>query len=326
MKKEQSNRSTGNAMKGKFINPFPQYYEPPLSTMLKLIKDVMLFNLKTELAPLPLARSDTELLRRNRSEKTVTWVGHSTLLVQLDGKNILTDPIWSMRAGPIRLAGSRRYTPPGLDFDDLPGIDLVLITHDHYDHLDRPTIFDLVRKHDPRFCVPLGLKRWFTKRGIARVQELDWWESADILGLELHCLPAQHFSSRGIIDRYRRLWCSWALRGRTSNLFFSGDSGYFGDLKTIGEKLGPFDLAFLPIGASKPRIVMKPVHMNAADALQAARDLRAARMVPIHWGTFILALDFGDEPVRELKKAMARDTGGGPPEVWVLAHGETRTF
>jgi N-acyl-phosphatidylethanolamine-hydrolysing phospholipase D len=314
---------SGRRKGSRFENLSPEYFEPALGPFLKLLKSVMMKNARGGLPPMPLAKNDPEFLKSNRTEDTVTWVGHSTVLIQVEGRNILTDPIWSDRAGPLPFAGSRRYTPPGLAFEDLPRIDAVLVSHDHYDHLDLPTVRRLAEAHDPLFLVPLGLAAWFRHHGMEKVVERDWWDSCDLAGLEFHCLPAQHFSRRGLVDHMRRLWCSWSIRGRVRSIFFSGDTGYFEEFKAMGRRLGPFDLALLPIGAYLPPEIMKPVHMGPAEALEAARDLGARVMIPIHWGTYILALDYGDLPVRELHKAAARDPGGGP-DVWVLRHGATR--
>jgi N-acyl-phosphatidylethanolamine-hydrolysing phospholipase D len=177
-------------------------------------------------APLPSAVPDIDALRRNRQASTVTWVGHSTLLVQLDGVNILTDPTWSLRVGPWSgRVGVRRFTAPGIAFDDLPPIDLVLISHDHYDHLDEATVRRLARAFNPRFVVPLGIKSWLAERGITNVSELDWSESITVKGLTIVCAPAQHGSGREIFDHGRRLWASWVVVG-SKRFYFGGDSGY----------------------------------------------------------------------------------------------------
>ena len=188
---------------------------------------------------LPRVANDGRALRENGVEPTVTWVGHATLLIQVDGVNVLTDPHWSERASPVSFAGPRRLVAPGLAFEDLPPIHLVLISHDHYDQLDAPTVRRLAQTHHPLFLVPLGLKAWFAKLGISEVEELDWWQSRHVQGLTLICLPAQHWASRTPWDRNRRLWASWALLGRDRRVFFSGDTGYYEGFKEIGVRLGP---------------------------------------------------------------------------------------
>ena len=257
-------------------------------------------------APLPSAVPDVDALRRNRQASTVTWVGHSTLLVQLDGINILTDPTWSLRVGPWSgRFGVRRFTPPGIAFDDLPPIDLVLISHDHYDHLDEATVRRLARAFNPRFVVPLGIKTWLVERGITNVSELDWSESITVKGLTIVCTPAQHGSGRAFVDSGQRLWASWVVVG-SKRFYFGGDSGYAPHLAMIGNVLGPFDLAALPIGSYTPREIAHPVHMSPEEALQASRDLRSTRFIGIHWGTFELAREAYDEPPRRIAAEVAR--------------------
>jgi N-acyl-phosphatidylethanolamine-hydrolysing phospholipase D len=276
-------------------------------------------------ANLPRVPNDGAALRDNRNQALVTWVGHATLLVQLEGVNLLTDPQWSKRASPVRFGGSRRVTPPGLRFEDLPPIHLVLISHDHYDHLDLATVTRLAAVHRPRFVVPLGLKAWFAERGVTDVEELDWWQSRRERGLTLTCLPAQHFSGRTLWDRNRRLWSGWAVQGRGKRFFFAGDTAYYDIFKEIGTRLGPFDLAAVPIGAYLPATIMKSGHTTPEEAVQVFEDVRARQLIPIHWGTFDLADEPLDEPPRRLE-GEARRRGLGSDRVWVLKHGETRRW
>jgi L-ascorbate metabolism protein UlaG (beta-lactamase superfamily) len=255
----------------------------------------------------------------------VTWVGHSTLLVQLDGVTFLTDPHWGDRAGPFEgRVGVRRYTPPGIAFEDLPRIDFVLISHDHYDHLDERTVQRLAQAHDPRFVVPLGIKAWLADREITNVVELDWGESTTVNGLTIVCTPAQHFSGRTLADQGRRLWASWVVLG-TKRFYFAGDSGYYRHFREIGEAYGPFDLAAMPIGSYTPRETTRPVHTSPEEALQAWLDLGAGRFVGIHWGTFALAHEPYDEPPRRLAADVAR-RGLDPQAIWILKPGETRVW
>jgi N-acyl-phosphatidylethanolamine-hydrolysing phospholipase D len=276
-------------------------------------------------ADLPRVANDGATLRANREAATVTWVGHATLLVQLDGVNLLTDPHWSERASPVGFAGPRRVSAPGLRFEDLPPIHLVVISHDHYDHLDVATVQRLAREHRPRFLVPLGLKAWFAELGITDVEELDWWQSRTVSGLEVTCVPAQHFSGRTLWDRNRRLWSGWAVRGRDRRLFFAGDTGYARVFKEIGARLGPFDLAAIPIGAYLPPVIMKASHTTPEEALDVHADVNGRALVPIHWGTFDLAEEPLDEPPQRLE-ADARRRGLGPERVWILKFGETRQW
>jgi N-acyl-phosphatidylethanolamine-hydrolysing phospholipase D len=284
--------------------------------------------LATTFAPraleLPAVGNDGAALRANRSEATVTWIGHSTFLVQLDGVNILTDPIWSQRASPVSFGGPRRFTRPGLRFEDLPPIHVVLISHDHYDHLDVATVERLAREHAPRFLAPLGLRAWFADLGVEGVEELDWWDRREVRGLAVTCVPAQHFSGRSLWDRNRRLWSGWVVGG-SRRLFFAGDTGYFSGFREIARRLGPFDLAAIAIGAYLPPVIMRPSHTTPEEALQVFEDLGARRMVGMHWGTFDLAEEPLDEPPRRLE-AEAQRRGLGPDRVWVLRHGETRAW
>jgi N-acyl-phosphatidylethanolamine-hydrolysing phospholipase D len=276
-------------------------------------------------ASFPSVTSDLATLHYTRDAATVTWVGHATLLVQLDGVNLLTDPQWSERASPVSFAGPRRVTPPGLPFEDLPPIHVVVISHDHYDHLDEATVKRLAAEHRPRFLVPLGLKAWFADLGITDVEELDWWGARTVRGLTITCVPTQHFSGRTLWNRDRRLWSSWVVAGRAKRLYFAGDTAYFDGFKEIGARLGPIDLAALPIGAYLPPVIMKAVHTTPEEALQAFIDLRARRLVGIHWGTF----DLADEPLEEPPQRLlheARRVGLDLNRVWILKHGETRRW
>jgi L-ascorbate metabolism protein UlaG (beta-lactamase superfamily) len=266
---------------------------------------------------------DIAALRQNGRSATVTWVGHSTLLLQLDGVTFLTDPHWGSRSGPFggRL-GVGRYTPPGIAFEDLPPIDFVLVSHDHYDHLDEPTVLRLARTFNPTFVVPLGIKAWLADRGITNAIELDWGESTSFRGLTIVCTPAQHWSGRSPRDQGRRLWASWVVTG-SKRFYFGGDSGYARHFREIGDAHGPFDLAALAIGSYTPRQTTRPVHTSPEEALQAWLDLRAARFLGIHWGTFFLAEEPYDEPPRRLAAEVARRQLD-PEAIWVLKPGESR--
>lgn len=260
-----------------------------------------------------------------------TWVGHSTVLVQLGTANILTDPVWSERASPVSFAGPHRVVAPGISFNALPPLDLVLISHDHYDHLDDRTVRALVAR-DPQvtWAVPLGVASFVRARGAQRVIELDWWQKTTIGNIELTCTPAQHFSGRSITDRNHTLWCSWTVRIRSRAIFFGGDSAYHPDYRAIGSRCGPFDAVLLPVGAYEPRWFMRTVHMNAEEAVRGYIDLiagssdqRRTIMIPIHWGTFKLTDEPLDEPPAKLIESW--DAAALPREsLWLLRHGETR--
>jgi N-acyl-phosphatidylethanolamine-hydrolysing phospholipase D len=254
---------------------------------------------------------------------TVTWVGHSTLLVQLEGVTVLTDPHWGKRASPLSWAGPRRLSPPGLAFEDMPPIHLVLISHDHFDHLDLGTVKQLAATHDPLFVVPIGLKRWLADQNITHVEELDWWKSLEFRGLRVVCAPAQHFSQRTPGDANTRLWASWAVIGASRRFYFGGDSGYFDGFRQTGERLGPFDLAAIAIGAYRPPEIMRFTHTTPEEAVQAFEDLRGHTLLGIHWGTFDLAEEpLGEPPERMLAEAGRR--GISSERAWILKIGETR--
>ena len=204
-------------------------------------------------------------------------------------------------------AGPRRLGAPGVAFEDLPKIDVVVISHDHYDHLDAGTVTRLAAAHDPLFVVPLGLKAWFAESGITRVEELDWWDGHEHRGVRFVCAPAQHFSQRGLFDRDTRLWASWAVVGKSRRLYFGGDTGYFAGFKEAGRRLGPFDVAALAIGAYQPPAIMRFVHTTPEEAVQAFEDLGASVLLGIHWGTFDLAEEpLGEPPVRMVAEARRR--------------------
>jgi N-acyl-phosphatidylethanolamine-hydrolysing phospholipase D len=273
----------------------------------------------------PRAANDGAALRANDAEPTVTWIGHATVLLQLQGTNLLTDPHWSARASPLSWAGPKRLQEAGLGFENLPPIHVVLISHDHYDHLDAPTVTRLAAAHDPLFVVPLGLKAWLEGEGISRVVELDWWGAVEHRGLRIVCTPAQHFSQRSLWDSNTRLWASWAVLGSERRFYFSGDTGYFAGLREIGQRLGPFDLTAMAIGAYMPPAIMRFIHLTPEQAVQAHQDLRGKQLVGIHWGTFDLAEEPLDEPPARMR-AEADRRGLAPDSAWILKLGETRRW
>jgi N-acyl-phosphatidylethanolamine-hydrolysing phospholipase D len=311
---------------GKFHNLDPEYHRATLLARARslIVGGTWLVG-ERHVKPLPVVTPDAAALRDNASRATVTWIGHSTLLVQLDGVNFLTDPTWASRSGPFGgFVGVGRYTPPAIAFDDLPRIDFVLISHDHYDHLDEATVKHLAQEFNPRFVVPLGIKQWLADRGITNVVELNWGESVRIGGLTVVCTPAQHGSGRTLLDQGRRLWASWAVLG-SKRFYFAGDTGYYQHFKEIGEALGPFDLAALPIGSYTPRALAKPVHLSPEEALQAWTDLHAAKFLGIHWGTFALAREAYDEPPRRIAEEVGRRQLDAD-SVWIVKPGVTTAW
>ena len=231
----------------------------------------------------------------------VTWVNHSTFLIQIANVNVLTDPIWSKRASPVQWVGPRRHHVPGVRFEDLPPIDAVLISHNHYDHMDVGT---LQRLQCPRVFVGLGNAAF-----LKGATDLDWWESAPLTdGVRVHCVPAQHFSGRGPGDRDTNLWCGFVLETPRGHVFFAGDTGYGPHFGMIRERFGPMRVALLPIGAYRPEWFMCGVHISPKDAVRAARELRAEVGIPMHYLTFHLGDDGEEEPAEVLRREMTPDT------------------
>ncbi|MFG6442457.1 MBL fold metallo-hydrolase [Roseateles sp. LKC17W] len=266
--------------------------------------------------PIPTQPADLPFLHTNRGpaqQPAVTWIGHATVLAQLGGLNLLTDPIFSTRASPVSFAGPRRAQPPGVALTELPPIDAVLVSHNHYDHLDLPSCRALAAQPGggPLFVVPLGLADWFRRRGIARVVELDWWQHTPLDGVEITLVPAQHWSARGLNDRLKTLWGGFAVFAPDCQLFFAGDTGYSRDFADIRARFAPrqrdggFDIALLPIGAYEPRWFMAPQHVNVEEALNIHADLGAKRSLGVHWGTFELTDESLDEPPRQLRAQRA---------------------
>jgi N-acyl-phosphatidylethanolamine-hydrolysing phospholipase D len=273
----------------------------------------------------PRVANDGAALRAVPPPTAITWIGHATLLVQVDGLGILTDPQWSDWAGPTSWLGPRRLGPPGLAFESLPRIDVVVISHDHFDHLDLPTVRRLAATHDPLFLVPLGLREWFRDNGMSHVEELDWWQEYQYRGVRFVCVPAQHFAQRAFWDGNRRLWASWAIVGRERRLYFGGDTGYFGGFREAGRRLGPFDVAALAIGSYLPAEIMKAVHTTPEEAVQAFLDLDGGVMLGMHWGTFDLAEEPLEEPPVRMRAEFER-RHIDPARAWILRIGETRPW
>ena len=267
--------------------------------------------------------------RAERDRLLATWIGHSTVLLQIAGLNVLTDPIWSLRASPVTFVGPRRMTAPGMALHALPPIDLVLISHNHYDHLDDRSVRDLAERYpDARWVVPSGLKAFLVQRGARRVEELGWWEERRLGEVTITGTPAQHHSARGLGDRGRSLWCGWTIAGAGRSAFFAGDTAHHPEFGVIGRRLGPFDLTILPIGAYEPRWFMRSVHMNPEEAVRAHLELCAdsaadAAMLGIHWGTFRMTDEPPDEPPARTQRAWL-EAGLAPEDLWVVRHGETR--
>jgi len=241
-------------------------------------------------------------------ELRVTFINHATFLLQFDGMNILTDPIWSYRASPYQWIGPRRMRPPAFDFEDLPPIDTVLISHNHYDHLDIQTVQDLHRRHDPTFIVPLGVEQLLHDYHIDKTVHLDWWQHHRLNEkLALTGVPARHFSGRGLFDRNKTLWCGYVLHSSLGNIYFAGDTGYGNFLQEIGRRFGPIHTSFIPIGAYKPRWFMESIHLSPEEAVVAHHDVQSGQSFAMHFGTFPMADDGMFEATDALKQALQKD-------------------
>jgi len=249
-------------------------------------------------------RVETSLDRINHPgvQPQVTWIGHATTLVQYQGVNVLSDPQFSERASPFTFMGPKRATPPSMQIDRLPAIDFVLISHNHYDHLDKHTVRTLGDR--TTWLVPLGLKKWFADLGVNNVIEFDWWDTHAVAGAMVTATPSQHWSGRGLTDRYESLWASWSVQIGGFKFWFAGDTGYNDRIFTgIGERCGPFDFALIPVGGYDPRWFMKDMHVNPEEAVQVHNDIHSKYSLGIHWGTFPLTAEPVDEPPQRLQEA-----------------------
>ncbi|MDO9073603.1 MAG: MBL fold metallo-hydrolase [Rubrivivax sp.] len=315
---------------GRFQNQYLEFAPPGLLRLMRWRWDAARAGVpRPPQAPTPRVAADLAFLRANAGAgaamvPTATWIGHATVLVQMGGLNVLTDPIFSERASPLSWTGPLRAQPPGLALAELPRIDAVLVSHDHYDHCDLPSLKALAAQPGgpPLFLVPLGLKALLEDAGITHVVELDWWQGRSLQGVDIVMTPVQHWSARGLADRLRSLWGGWALFAADFHLFFAGDTGYSPDFADIHARFAPrqggfgFDLALLPVGAYEPRWFMKDQHVNPEEAVRIHLDLAARRTLGIHWGTFELTDEPLDEPPRAL--AAARRARGLADESFVV--------
>ena len=258
----------------------------------------------------------------NGAGAVVSFIGHATFLIQTAAANILTDPMYSQRAGPLNVLGPRRVRQPAVSFEDLPRISTVLLSHNHYDHCDRRTLRRLAEHFDPLVVTPLGNGALVRSCGIRRVEELDWWQEAKTSALPIRLTPAHHFSARNPFDRNRALWGGFTLQTGAECIFFAGDSAYASFFRDVRQRLGPIDVALLPIGAYEPRWFMHSVHMNPAEAVQAHMDLGAAESIGMHFGTFPMTSEGIDEPVRALEEA-CRVRNIPQSRFWTLGFGES---
>ncbi|ORX90359.1 Metallo-hydrolase/oxidoreductase [Basidiobolus meristosporus CBS 931.73] len=310
---------------GGFQNPWKSFTNHGFCDMFALLKDYD--RQRCAIPPkeklVPVLTPDFELLNKPEGKDfQLTWLGHACFLLQVDGINILFDPVFSDRCSPFQFVGPKRYTPPPCKIEELPKIDIVVISHNHYDHLDYNTVKAL--GDGPRYFVPLGNKKWFESVGIRNVVECDWWDETEVSlegarDVKIVCTPCQHFTGRGVHDRFQTLWASWCVITKDEGKFyFAGDTGYRSVPKTkdedsvpycpafleIGHKYGPFDLACIPIGAYSPRWFMSPIHCSPEDAVRVHEDIRSKKSVGMHWATWVLTDEDVTEPPRRLKQEL----------------------
>lgn len=306
---------------------WPPNFNDRLTAPLPNFRDLlrMLWESGPHLAPLadadriPVERRP-QLPRAGPGQTLVTWVGHATFLIQIGGLAVLTDPVWSDRIPGVR----PRLTPVGVAWTALPRIDAVVISHNHYDHLDAPTIRRLPR--DTPVLVPANLARWFHRRGFRDVTDLDWWESREIGGVRFDFVPAHHWSQRTLTDTNKSLWGGWIVTDRDgARVYFAGDTGYGPWFGEIARRYPGIDLALMPVGAYDPRWFYRFIHLSPEEAVQACLDLGARRMAPMHWGAFVLSSEPVMEPLDRTTAAWAA-SGRLREDLWDLAVGETRTI
>ena len=319
---------------GRFYNPWPDSAPHSFRDVLKWSRE----RRRHPRAPDPprnsFARATSEIThpRAGADHFSATWIGHSTVLLQFAGKNIITDPVFSQRASPVQWAGPRRLTDPSMPTSALPPIDIVLLSHNHYDHLDKASVKRIARANPAAVWVaPLGLSSYVRRWGVRDLVELDWWGSAVVDGIRVTATPARHFTARGIRDRNKSLWCGFALEVDGRRAYFAGDTAYHPAFGEIGERCGPFDFVMIPIGAYDPRWFMKIVHVDPEEAVQIYRDIIAAHpnnqnplMLAIHWGTFRLTDEPMDEPPQRAISRW-RDMGLAGNRLWIAKLGETRS-
>lgn len=315
---------------GRFRNPEGSIpVEPPgFGTIAPFWWRMFLAGFDTETVPdgHVLPTSDVQAgLARHHNADSLTWLGHAAFLIRIGGATVLTDPYLSDHAGPFNRFGPKRYVPAALNPQTLPPVDILTVSHNHYDHLDLATLDAMPNKPRISVVVPLGLGSYFTDLGYIDVTELDWYQSIEKKGVTVTVTPAIHFSRRGLFDGNRTLWAGFVYRAGDKRLYFSGDTTIGPVFREIGEKLGPFDLGLVGIGAYEPAVIMRGSHTTPEQAAQLARDVKAKRMVGMHWGTVRLSEEPQFEAADRLRKA-ASDLGYASDEAGVMKIGETRAF
>jgi len=304
----------GHYQKGKFINQIPTVLEIHWGGLFEKI-----FTKTPNRRPtkdIVVERVDPALLERPAQQTELIWFGHSAFLLRMDGKNILLDPMLGQYSAPYPGLGPKRYYDQlPIEIEELPYIDAVIFSHDHYDHLDHGSVLRLKDKVG-KFYVPLGLGNHLRLWGVpdANIVELNWWDETEFEGIQLVCAPARHFSGRGLMDRNTTLWCSWVIKGDSNSIYFSGDSGYGPHFKKIGDKYGPFDISLMECG--QYNVDWQVIHMMPEETAQAALDTKSKAVMPIHWGAFTLAFhDWDDPPIRIIKKALELKVAVATPKI-----------
>jgi len=258
-----------------------------------------------------------------KGKDALTWLGHASFLISFGGKTILTDPFLSDYATGVPPFGPKRATPPALRVEELPPIDVIVVSHNHYDHLDAPTIEALPQKDKINIVVPLGLGSFFTERGYSHVTELDWFGKAEVGAITVTAVPSVHNSGRGLFDRNETLWAGYVFNNGDKKIYFAGDTAYGPVYEETGRKIGPVDYALLPIGVYEPRQRMRANHINPDEAVKIGRNFRAKRMVGMHWGTIRLSDEMFEEPPQEFRR-VADKNGFTEDTAWILKIGESR--
>ena len=323
-----------HAPNGRFRNPWPNSEPPRWLDVPRMLSESWRGRPPSPLrGAFPVAAPSIVHPRRNDTSVSATWIGHSTVLLQLGGLNVITDPVFCQRAFPVQWLGPRRVMDPAVSLEALPPLDVVVLSHNHYDHLDRSAVKAIARKHShATWVVPLELGATIRRWGARQIVELDWWQEATIGDLRVTATPARHMSARSLGDRNRTLWCGFALETSGSRVFFAGDTAYHPDFGEIGARCGPFDFVMIPIGAYEPRWFMQRVHVDPEEAVRIYQDLMAAHpqspaplMLAIHWGTFRLTTEAMDEPPRRTA-ARWQEVGLHADRLWIARFGETRSL
>jgi len=328
-------RTAHRAPDGTFRNPWPDS-EP------RSWRDVLRWNRERRRQSLPptpkrnsfpLTSPSVSRPRAGDDEFTATWIGHSTILLQIGGLNVLTDPVFSQRAFPLQWIGPRRIMDPAMSIESLPPLDIILLSHSHYDHLDKPAVKRLTTAHpSATWVVPLKLGPYIRGWGARESIELDWWHDTVVRNVRITATPARHFSARRLGDRNKTLWCGFAFEADGQRMLFAGDTAYHPEFGEVARQCGPFDFVMIPIGAYDPRWFMHVVHVDPEEAVQIYRDLvdqHAGTSLPlmlgIHWGTFRLTDEAPDEPPRRTGDQW-RAVGLDERCLWIARFGETRSF